>query len=148
MPADFCHQIADRAFAWRDRSAGGHLLYAHDAEWLHLRECQYREPRSCLRRYADRARTQGQCEAWLRAIELLRVRWHECIGCLQTARCMTVLRKAPGATLRPAPSSDCRLSAINGISARLAIRRGASHEQAFLLFRSSLHTKQADCHGR
>ena len=59
MPADLGHQIAHRPFARRRRRAGGDLFAADDAERLHLRERQYRKPRSRLRRHADRARAQA-----------------------------------------------------------------------------------------
>ena len=56
MPADLGDQVADRPFARRHRRAGGDLFAADDEQRLHLRERQYREPRSGLRRHADRAR--------------------------------------------------------------------------------------------
>ncbi len=42
--------------------AGGDLFAANDAERIHLRERQYREPRSGVRRHADRARAPRQRE--------------------------------------------------------------------------------------
>ena len=66
----------DRPLAWRGRRAGGDLLAADDEQRLHLRERQYREPRSRLRGYSDRARAPRQRAAWLRAVELVRLRRH------------------------------------------------------------------------
>ena len=59
MPADLGDQIADRPFARRRRRAGGDLFAVDDELRLHLRERQYRKPRSGLCRHADRARTRG-----------------------------------------------------------------------------------------
>ena len=61
MPADLGDQVADRPFARRRRRAGGDLFAADDEQRLHLRKRQYREPRSGLRRHADRARAARQC---------------------------------------------------------------------------------------
>jgi 3-oxoacyl-[acyl-carrier-protein] synthase-1 len=57
VPADLGDEVAHRPFAGRDRRARGDLLAPDDEQRLHLRERQYRKPRSRLRRRADRART-------------------------------------------------------------------------------------------
>ena len=46
MPADLGDQVAHRPLARRGRRAGGNLFAADDEERLHLREREYREPRS------------------------------------------------------------------------------------------------------
>ena len=80
VPADLGDQVADRPFARRRRRAGSDLFAADDEQRLHLRERQYREHRSGLRRHADRARAPRQREAWLRAVELVRLRRHQCLA--------------------------------------------------------------------
>ena len=85
MPDDLGDQIADRPFARRRRRAGGDLLAADDEQRLRLRKRQYRESRSGLRRHADRARAEGQRDARLRAVELVRLRRHQCVGRVQAA---------------------------------------------------------------
>jgi len=45
------------------------------------------------------------------------------------------------------PSSDCRLRAIDGLSARNAIRSDTSHEQARLAAFPSIRSAQANDHG-
>jgi hypothetical protein len=49
--------------------------------------------------------------------------------------------------LSAAPSSDCRLRAIDGLSARNAIRSDTSHEQARLAVLPSILSAQANNHG-
>ena len=77
MPADLGDQVADRPFARRGRRAGGDLFAPDDEQRLHLRERQYRKPRSGLRRHADRARAPRRRDARLRAVELVRLRRHQ-----------------------------------------------------------------------
>ena len=55
-PADRRHEVAHRAFARRDRRAGGDLLADDDEPRLHLRLGQHRGARPLLRGHADRAR--------------------------------------------------------------------------------------------
>ena len=62
--ADRRHQGDDRAFARRRRRPGGHLFALDDEQRLHLRERQYRQSRSRLRRHADRARAPRRRDAW------------------------------------------------------------------------------------
>ena len=85
MPADLGDQIAHRPFARRRRRAGGDLFAADDEQRLHLRERQHRDPRSGLRRHADRARAPRQRQARLRAVELVRLRRHQRLGRVQAA---------------------------------------------------------------
>ena len=72
------------------RSAGGDLFHSDDEERLYLRKRQHREARSGIRRGADRSRTPRQCKARLRAVQLVRIWWHQCFdrpqapGCLRT----------------------------------------------------------------
>ena len=93
VSADLRHQVADRPFARRRRGAGGDLFAADDEQRLHLRERQYRKPRSGLRRHADHARTQGQRDAWRGAVELVRLRRHQCLGRVQAAGRLACLRR-------------------------------------------------------
>ena len=90
VPADFGDQVADRPFARRHRRAGGDLFAADDAERLHLRERQYRDPRSRLRRHADRARAARQCRSERGTVELLRFRRHQCLAGVQAPGRMRV----------------------------------------------------------
>ena len=83
MSADLRDQIADRPLAGRHRRAGGDLFAADDEQRLHLRKRQYREPRSGVRRHADRARAARRRDARLRALELLRLRRHQRIDRLK-----------------------------------------------------------------
>ena len=87
-PADLCNEILDRPLAWRRRRAGGDLLAPDDEQRLHLRERQYREPRPRLRGYSNRARAPRQRAAWLRAVELVRLRRHQRFGRVQAAGCL------------------------------------------------------------
>jgi hypothetical protein len=49
--------------------------------------------------------------------------------------------------LSVALSSDCRLHAIDGLSARNAIRSGTSHKQAHFTVLASILSAQANNHG-
>src|SRR5580704_14701030 len=79
MPADFRHQIAHRTFPGRNGCARGDLLRVDDEQRLHLRERQYRDPRSGLRRHADRAGTSRRRDAGLCVVQFVRLRRHQCV---------------------------------------------------------------------
>ena len=71
------NQIADRAFAWRDRRTGGDLFAAHDEQRFHLREREHSGARSGVRRYADRAQAHRQRQGRHRAFQFVRLRRHQ-----------------------------------------------------------------------
>ena len=52
---------------------------------LHLRERQHRDARSGLRRHSDRARAPRRRDARLRAVEFVRLRWHQRLRRVQAA---------------------------------------------------------------
>jgi 3-oxoacyl-[acyl-carrier-protein] synthase-1 len=54
------HQVADRPFARRHRRAGSDLLAPDDARTASSAKAPYRDPRSGLRRHADRAQAHRQ----------------------------------------------------------------------------------------
>ena len=85
-----------------------------------------------------------QCRARRRAVELLRLWRHQCLGRLQAAGCMSV--RVQSGVLCAGPSSDCRQRAKCWGSAHRAIRPGGTHEQAVLAVRPSIHSAQAVCH--
>ena len=58
---------------------------------LHLRERQYREPRSGLRRHPIVRERRDNVHARLRAVELLRLRRHQRLGRVQAAGCLNAL---------------------------------------------------------
>ena len=80
VSADLRHQVAHWPFARRCRRAGGDLFAVDDEQRFHLRERQYPEPRSRLRRHADTALAQGQRETGRRTVEFLRFRRHQRIA--------------------------------------------------------------------
>ena len=99
MPADLGDQVAHRTFARCHRRARGDLFAADDEQRLHLRERQYREPRSGLCRHADRARAPRRRDARLRAVEFLRLRRHQRLPRVQAAGCVSSLSVIAGRRL-------------------------------------------------
>ncbi len=91
-------QVADRPFARRRRRAGGDLFAADDEQRLHLRERQYRNSRSGFRGHADHARAPRRCHARRRAVELLRLRRHQCLARVQAAGCVALRHPMHAAT--------------------------------------------------
>ena len=57
-------------------------------ERLHLRKRQHHRARSCVRRHADRAQANRQCEARHRAVEFLRLRRHQRHAGVQADGCV------------------------------------------------------------
>ncbi len=96
VPDDLGDQVADRSFARRRRRARGDLFAADDEQRLRLRKREHREPRSGLRRYADRARAQGQSGFGMRAVELVRVRRHQRVRRVQAVGRVRVSHRERG----------------------------------------------------
>ena len=88
VPADRGDEVAHRTLARRDRRARGDLFAVDDEQRLHLRERQYREPRSGLRRHADRAGAPRRCHSGLRPLQLVRLRRHQRLPRVQAAGCV------------------------------------------------------------